>query len=149
MMWRKEWGLRDGASEGIRTLDTHVGNVMLYQAELRSLPESSLTLRFSRRKASPSLGQFYRQLAPVAVAPNIYSFRAVARSCKFAVSHPVNEINHDANHEPDKQSPPGGPGKRGHKCNCRQRTGRSYEPDRRRFEPAGQVGLTNSKNQNS
>ena len=27
-----------GASEGIRTLDTHVGNVMLYQAELRSLP---------------------------------------------------------------------------------------------------------------
>ena len=29
---------RVGASEGIRTLDTHVGNVMLYQAELRSLP---------------------------------------------------------------------------------------------------------------
>lgn len=28
-----------GASEGIRTLDTHVGNVMLYQAELRSRPE--------------------------------------------------------------------------------------------------------------
>jgi hypothetical protein len=28
-----------GASEGIRTLDTHVGNVMLYQAELRSLPK--------------------------------------------------------------------------------------------------------------
>jgi hypothetical protein len=30
--------LENGASEGIRTLDTHVGNVMLYQAELRSLP---------------------------------------------------------------------------------------------------------------
>ena len=29
-----------GASEGIRTLDTHVGNVMLYQAELRSLPKA-------------------------------------------------------------------------------------------------------------
>src|SRR6266576_3617801 len=29
----------NGASEGIRTLDTHVGNVMLYQAELRSLPD--------------------------------------------------------------------------------------------------------------
>ena len=29
---------KSGASEGIRTLDTHVGNVMLYQAELRSLP---------------------------------------------------------------------------------------------------------------
>ena len=26
---------KNGASEGIRTLDTHVGNVMLYQAELR------------------------------------------------------------------------------------------------------------------
>jgi hypothetical protein len=30
---------KNGASEGIRTLDTHVGNVMLYQAELRSLPD--------------------------------------------------------------------------------------------------------------
>ena len=30
--------MKNGASEGIRTLDTHVGNVMLYQAELRSLP---------------------------------------------------------------------------------------------------------------
>jgi hypothetical protein len=30
---------KNGASEGIRTLDTHVGNVMLYQAELRSLPK--------------------------------------------------------------------------------------------------------------
>jgi hypothetical protein len=30
--------IENGASEGIRTLDTHVGNVMLYQAELRSRP---------------------------------------------------------------------------------------------------------------
>lgn len=29
---------RDGASEGIRTLDIHLGKVTLYQAELRSLP---------------------------------------------------------------------------------------------------------------
>ena len=28
-----------GASEGIRTLDIHLGKVTLYQAELRSLPE--------------------------------------------------------------------------------------------------------------
>ena len=34
----KNWLAENGASEGIRTLDTHVGNVMLYQAELRSLP---------------------------------------------------------------------------------------------------------------
>jgi hypothetical protein len=32
--------LKNGASEGIRTLDTHVGNVMLYQAELRSRPKA-------------------------------------------------------------------------------------------------------------
>jgi len=28
----------DGASEGIRTLDIHLGKVTLYQTELRSLP---------------------------------------------------------------------------------------------------------------
>jgi hypothetical protein len=28
----------NGASEGIRTLDVHLGKVMLYQTELRSLP---------------------------------------------------------------------------------------------------------------
>ncbi len=33
---RKGRVIENGASEGIRTLDTHVGNVMLYQAELRS-----------------------------------------------------------------------------------------------------------------
>lgn len=32
-----KWGvLGDGASEGIRTLDIHLGKVTLYQAELRS-----------------------------------------------------------------------------------------------------------------
>ena len=35
-VWKKQEEI--GASEGIRTLDTHVGNVMLYQAELRSRP---------------------------------------------------------------------------------------------------------------
>jgi hypothetical protein len=38
-------GQKNGASEGIRTLDTHVGNVMLYQAELRSLPEAALSYK--------------------------------------------------------------------------------------------------------
>lgn len=35
-------GIREenGASEGIRTLDIHVGNVTLYQTELRSLPSA-------------------------------------------------------------------------------------------------------------
>ena len=45
---------RSGASEGIRTLDTHVGNVMLYQAELRSLPTDKLkgTKKTSNCKSS-------------------------------------------------------------------------------------------------
>ncbi len=32
-------GERDGASEGIRTLDINLGKVALYQTELRSLPD--------------------------------------------------------------------------------------------------------------
>ena len=32
---------KNGASEGIRTLDIHVGNVTLYQTELRSLPNGT------------------------------------------------------------------------------------------------------------
>jgi hypothetical protein len=52
---------KDGASEGIRTLDTHVGNVMLYQAELRSLPEGPFTLRFLLGNASSTFGESYRQ----------------------------------------------------------------------------------------
>jgi hypothetical protein len=31
-------GFKNGASEGIRTLDIHLGKVTLYQTELRSLP---------------------------------------------------------------------------------------------------------------
>src|SRR5262249_4977006 len=33
-------GKENGASEGIRTLDIHLGKVTLYQTELRSLPEA-------------------------------------------------------------------------------------------------------------
>ena len=43
--WRKGKAPKIGASEGIRTLDTHVGNVMLYQAELRSLPLSEAEVK--------------------------------------------------------------------------------------------------------
>ena len=44
---------QNGASEGIRTLDTHVGNVMLYQAELRSRPEARGRIRKTGALASP------------------------------------------------------------------------------------------------
>ena len=43
--------MKNGASEGIRTLDTHVGNVMLYQAELRSHTQA-IKLEGSGRIAS-------------------------------------------------------------------------------------------------
>ena len=39
-----------GASEGIRTLDVHLGKVMLYQTELRSLPK-----KWGNRSATTSL----------------------------------------------------------------------------------------------
>lgn len=35
---RGDFEKKNGASEGIRTLDVHLGKVMLYQTELRSLP---------------------------------------------------------------------------------------------------------------
>ena len=44
-----------GASEGIRTLDTHVGNVMLYQAELRSLPATRVEPTEIREECKPLL----------------------------------------------------------------------------------------------
>lgn len=41
-----------GASEGIRTLDNHLGKVTLYQAELRSHPSTRVNLGIRRRFAS-------------------------------------------------------------------------------------------------
>ena len=51
----ENWLPKDGASEGIRTLDTHVGNVMLYQAELRSLPSRFSTIMIPVWNASQFL----------------------------------------------------------------------------------------------
>src|SRR4051812_18564423 len=51
-IFRQATRKENGASEGIRTLDTHVGNVMLYQAELRSLPRSEKKLKEPPRNAS-------------------------------------------------------------------------------------------------
>src|ERR1043166_6321149 len=47
-----------GGSEGIRTLDTHVGNVMLYQAELRSLPNQPGSLTKLARECKPAFTHF-------------------------------------------------------------------------------------------
>gem|GEM_PF-2088726 len=48
-----------GASEGIRTLDTHVGNVMLYQAELRSLPNRLGQATEIPAERKPPFAQFF------------------------------------------------------------------------------------------
>src|SRR2546429_2908888 len=52
---------RIGASEGIRTLDIHLGKVTLYQTELRSLPVCCKAVRMNTRarKVSPSILPFY------------------------------------------------------------------------------------------
>src|SRR5438477_4405218 len=78
---------RNGASEGIRTLDTHVGNVMLYQAELRSLPNkpAQITENRSERKQSFKRGvtaicrpraALRAQVSPVRLVPNCQSWAA-------------------------------------------------------------------------
>ena len=52
--------IKDGASEGIRTLDIHLGKVTLYQTELRSLPKEGSILRNLRENASPFIGLLCR-----------------------------------------------------------------------------------------
>jgi hypothetical protein len=51
----------DGASEGIRTLDTHVGNVMLYQAELRSLPNELGQATRTARECKLDFSEIFRK----------------------------------------------------------------------------------------
>src|SRR5256885_8484694 len=46
-------GGENGASEGIRTLDIHVGNVTLYQTELRSLPFKQRKIKINRSDCKP------------------------------------------------------------------------------------------------
>ena len=61
--------LENGASEGIRTLDTHVGNVMLYQAELRSRPNQFVDI-----SAAPQVGKrdfFRKRKSPPASHPTL------------------------------------------------------------------------------
>src|SRR5579863_6217450 len=53
----RTWG--NGASEGIRTLDVHLGKVMLYQTELRSHPNWTEKLRDWGRIASPVFFGFW------------------------------------------------------------------------------------------
>ena len=48
---------KNGASEGIRTLDVHLGKVMLYQTELRSQQSQRQKLRESTGIASSFLNR--------------------------------------------------------------------------------------------
>ncbi|MDB6040353.1 MAG: hypothetical protein JWM99_4194 [Verrucomicrobiales bacterium] len=49
-----------GASEGIRTLDVHLGKVMLYQTELRSLPWKQENANGCRPNCKRSFSEFIR-----------------------------------------------------------------------------------------
>jgi hypothetical protein len=52
--WKKTGWEKDGASEGIRTLDINLGKVALYQTELRSLPDNrGSKISGASPKASP------------------------------------------------------------------------------------------------
>jgi hypothetical protein len=53
MAVRKKFVEKIGASEGIRTLDIHLGKVTLYQTELRSLPKAGERLGKGDLFASP------------------------------------------------------------------------------------------------
>jgi hypothetical protein len=55
---------KNGASEGIRTLDIHLGKVTLYQTELRSLPIAEAKLRMRAVIASPDLARLRRRSVP-------------------------------------------------------------------------------------
>ena len=58
--------IKNGASEGIRTLDIHLGKVTLYRAELRSLPVSE-----SERKTNATSSECKSCFSPVANAPGV------------------------------------------------------------------------------
>jgi hypothetical protein len=49
---------KNGASEGIRTLDIHLGKVTLYQAELRSRPKDGKKLAETATNASGLFKKF-------------------------------------------------------------------------------------------
>ncbi len=73
---------KNGASEGIRTLDIHVGNVTLYQTELRSLPTASKTTTV-------------RELCKLFPNSQISPIPSAARSEAAPIGSPSNEgLNH-------------------------------------------------------
>lgn len=67
---------KNGASEGIRTLDNHLGKVTLYQAELRSPPEVLQTLRTSLKNASLYFTLFWGRIFP-GYSPSKHLFKII------------------------------------------------------------------------
>jgi hypothetical protein len=61
--WEK---MKNGASEGIRTLDIHLGKVTLYRAELRSHPDAVqyVTNEIDALKIPASILRFYTAVLP-------------------------------------------------------------------------------------
>ena len=56
----KDGATKNGASEGIRTLDIHLGKVTLYQTELRSLPDGPIQTTGIAADCKPPIRIFLR-----------------------------------------------------------------------------------------
>ena len=65
--------MRFGASEGIRTLDVHLGKVMLYQTELRSL-STGQQANGSHFECKPSFVTFFEILPRTVARTNPVAF---------------------------------------------------------------------------
>ena len=101
---------KNGASEGIRTLDIHVGNVMLYQLSYARAQKRNIILNKNRRVASLNLGRLNLgahpdtasvnklSLCPLFVVPQV-SKPAVSRVSQPACLPPLKR-------PPDFHAPP-------------------------------------------
>ena len=71
------------------------------------------------------------------------------RLSQLAPADAVSNVNYHADQEPDDQPQPGRQGQRGHQENGGNRAGGGDEPNGRRGEVAGQVGLAHAQHQDT
>src|SRR2546425_9165875 len=75
--------------------------------------------------------------------------RAAGRLGQVAAAYAVTEVKHDADEEPDDQSPPCWPWKRGHERERGDRACRCDEPDPGRFEVAREIWLAHAQHKHA
>ena len=88
--------MKDGASEGIRTLDIHVGNVTLYQTELRSLPDERRHSTDSARDCKPPFQPpFHRQNSLVCAVAFSFTVASIGTPCEILADASPKGIGDD------------------------------------------------------